>query len=133
MSNNNHYKFDEGETESLSTLPERAAISKFSVILKNGLVLPHECTDIFDDQEFINKYTRRIERFQKIVKNNTIKKIFVISSDKKLDVSRIEKILNNYCSNFIILTINYSEYQSKCKDFEWTRSYIDWSSLFNKN
>ena len=43
--------------------------------------------NVFDKDKFIEKYTRRINRFRDIVKNKEIFKIFVIASDKKLNIT----------------------------------------------
>jgi len=108
-------------------------ISKISIILENGIILPHECTDVYNEDIFKEKYTRRINRFREIVINNKIKKIFVRADDKQIDLNKLKNILDNYnCLNYKLITIDYSHY--KCVDnFTWQREYIAWDKLFLLN
>jgi len=104
--------------------------SKIKMILKNKIIFPHEAfDDIFDFDEFKKKYERRIKRFDNIVKDKNIKKIFVRADNTKIsdiDKDKLCKSLEDYgCVNYEIKFINYSEYKL-IGEFTWQRDYIDW-------
>ena len=106
--------------------------SRVKVILKNKMQFPHEAngTD-FDFEEFKKKYSRRIERFNKIVKSPDYKKVFIRADNKKLSESDKEKLqdsLEKYVLNFEIKYITYDDYPVS-GEFTWQRSYIDWEKI----
>jgi hypothetical protein len=89
--------------------------------------------------EFEKKYSRRIERFRNIVKDDTIQKIFVRLSNKKeykkINDGILINALSKYgCKNFQIKFINLDDYKALIpidKEFNWHRDYIDWNKLVN--
>jgi len=108
--------------------------SKIHLKLKNGMILPHESKGFeFDRIEYEEKYKRRIERFNKVVSDKNIKKIFVradqnILSEKK---SQLQSELEKYgCKNFDILYITYNEFNTD--NFTWQRDYVPWKNLLLK-
>lgn len=108
--------------------------SKIKMILKNKIIFPHEADeDIFDFEKFKEKYLRRIDRFNNIVRNNDIKKIFVRADNTKISESdkiKLDLCLRKYgCVNFEIQFITYSDYVC-IGEFNWKRDYIDWTQLF---
>lgn len=103
--------------------------SKVKMILKNKIVFPHESiNEHFDFDTFKEKYERRIKRFNNIVWDNNIKKIFVRADNTKIsgsDKIKLEESLKKYgCVNYEIKFINYSDYVAE--NFTWKRDYIDW-------
>ena len=109
--------------------------SRIKIRLSNGIVLPHESTETdFNYDDYKDKYQRRIDRFNNIVRDDKIKKIFIRSDDKKIKEEnkyRLNDILQKYgCKNYEIIYINYSDYESV--NFTWQREYIPWNNLFNK-
>jgi hypothetical protein len=108
--------------------------SKIKIKLNNGIILPHEANEYsFDKYAYIDKYKRRIDRFNDIVRNNKIKKIFIRSDNKKItdkDKQQLEYGLKQYgCINYHIIFIDYSDFQIK-GDFNWKREYIDFKKLY---
>ena len=108
--------------------------SKIKMILKNKIIFPHEADeDIFDFEKFKEKYQRRIDRFNNIVRNNDIKKIFVRADNTNISESdkiKLDLCLKKYgCVNFEIQFITYSDYVC-IGEFNWKRDYIDWTQLF---
>lgn len=105
--------------------------SKVKMILNNKIVFPHEAFEnIFDFEKFKEKYLRRINRFNSVVKNAHIKKIFVRADNSTISESdkiKLNKSLEDYgCINYEIKFINYSDYVC-IGDFNWKRDYIDWT------
>lgn len=104
--------------------------SRVKIKLKNNMVLPHEAKNFdFDVSKYNDKYRRRIDRFNKVVNDKDIKKIFIRCDNKKIKDTEKElliKSLNDYgCINYDIIFINYSDFI--CVDeFTWKRDYIDW-------
>lgn len=107
--------------------------SKLKIILSNKIIMPHEAyEDTFDFEKFKQKYLRRIDRFNNIVKNNNIKKIFVRADNTNIsefDKNQLYSCLKNYgCVNFEIKFINYNDYKVN-GEFTWHRNYVDWNKL----
>lgn len=105
--------------------------SKVKMILKNKIIFPHEAYEnIFDFEKFKEKYQRRIYRFNSVVRNNDIKKIFVRTDNTNISESdkiKLDLCLKKYgCVNFEIQFITYSDYVC-IGEFNWKRDYIDWS------
>lgn len=108
-------------------------------------VLPHEYREnMINIVEFENKYTRRIERFRSIGRNENIHKIFVRLCDKKEEKQNLKdnnkQKLEDALSrlgfvNFQIKYINMDAYNNliHCccgkSEFDWHRDYIPWSDL----
>jgi hypothetical protein len=108
---------------------------------KYNFILPHEyMNDTLDIDEFEKKYARRIVRFQTLVTDASIKKIFVRlcgnkeSREKTREVKNkvyLEECLARYgCVNFKVIIINYNDYESLIQDkYTWQRDYIPWSNV----
>lgn len=125
------YELNEGTNNFINF--ESGLKSNIHIKLKNGIILPHESNEYeFNKKEYENKYNRRIERFNKIIMDEKIKKIFVRADDKFL--SQKEKFqlkfeFENYgCINFDIMYINYKMYNTN--NFSWKRDYIPWKDFF---
>ena len=108
--------------------------SKIHLKLKNGMILPHESKGIrFDRIEYEEKYKRRIDRFNHIIGDKNIRKIFVRADQHSLseEKSHLKEELEKYgCKNFDILYITYNEF--KTDNFTWQRDYIEWKNLLIK-
>lgn len=104
-----------------------------------GLTLPHEYLDTeLDIPEFENKYSRRIKRFNEIVINPNIEKVFIrFGNNKEKDKrSILEEALDrygaiNYTLKHIIID-DYNHLIPKKEPFRWQRDYIPWIELFSK-
>ena len=102
-----------------------------------GFTLPHEYREnMINIVEFENKYSRRIERFISVGRNENIHKIFVRLCDKKEEKQKLEDALYKLgFVNFQIKYINmdsYSNLISLCcgkSGFNWRRDYIPWLEL----
>jgi hypothetical protein len=110
--------------------------SRIQLKLNNGIVLPHESDEFdFDSTSYENKYKRRIERFNKLIGDKNIKKIFVRTDDKIIsekEKSQLKFELEKYgCKNFDIQYISYKMY--KTDNFTWQRDYIPWNTFFLEN
>jgi hypothetical protein len=106
------------------------------LILSNKIVMPHECIgDNFDRKNYEQKYFRRIERFNRVVQDGSIHKVFVRSDDKITDRDKLilYSALDEYgVLNYSIIFINYSENISKIQsNFDWRRNYIDWKEYLS--
>ena len=107
--------------------------------IKYGLIAPHEYigADI-DIDHFQGKYTRRIERFRKIVCDPDIRKVFVYldQSGKEL-MEKFKMALTRYgCVNFDIVIVKTRDYDHLIpvdQPFDWRREYIDWKSILLMN
>ena len=109
--------------------------SRIHLKLTNGIILPHESKGFeFDRIEYEEKYKRRIERFNKVVSDKNIRKIFVRADQNILseEKSQLQTELDKYgCKNFDILYITYNEF--KTDNFTWQRDYVPWKNLlFNE-
>jgi len=108
--------------------------SLIKIILKNKMQFPHEANEAeLDFEEFKKKYSRRIDRFNNIVRSPDYKKIFVradshtiCDSDKKILFDAFVKF---GATNFEIKYITYDDYPV-IGEFTWHRSYIDWENKF---
>lgn len=103
-----------------------------------SIELPHEHEGVeIDIMEFEKKYSRRIERFNMIVKDVSIKKIFIRlgNQKEKNKISILEDVLSRYgCNNFQLQFINIDEYNSlltKEDSFNWHRDYIPWMQILS--
>lgn len=108
---------------------------------KYNIMYRHESIDDFLDLDmFLEKYSRRIDRFRNFMKNQSknksknYKKIYIYIGVDKINKTDYERLLNcitkNYnILNFELILINYSEY--KCEiEFNWKRDYINFADLF---
>jgi hypothetical protein len=101
---------------------------------KYKFTLPHEyINDKLDTELFETKYARRIVRFQTLVTDLSIKKIFIrlCGNKESKEVKNkmyLEECLCRYgCKNFEIIVINYNDYDSLIPmQFTWQRDYIPW-------
>lgn len=104
---------------------------------KYKFTLPHEyINDKLDIEQFETKYARRIIRFQTLVTNSSIKKIFIrLCGNKELKEVKnkmyLEECLFKYgCKNFKIIVINYNDYDCLIPmQFTWQRDYIPWMKV----
>lgn len=101
------------------------------------IVLPHEAkNNIIDLDEIIIKYKRRIDRFNKIIKSNISKIIYVgIDRINDLDKQKIIQCLDKYgCINYEIKFIKYLDYLNEQIDSYvhiWHREWVPWKTLFD--
>ena len=105
-----------------------------------GFTLPHEYMgDIIQVPEFEEKYSRRIERFRKIVKDANIKIILVRLGNTKEGKKQciLEDALVRYgCMNYEVRFINMDNYVGNIPndvEFDWHREYIPWQALLNNH
>ena len=104
---------------------------------KYKFTLPHEyINDTLNIEQFEDKYARRIDRFQTLVTDKSIKKIFVrlCGNKESKEVKNkmlLEECLFRYgCKNLEIVVINYNEYDSLIPDeYRWQRDYIPWKKI----
>lgn len=94
------------------------------IYIKNyryNISFPHDNLDNFN---FI--YTKRIERFMNIIKDNNNKKIFY-RIGKDVDKIKICKILDE------MMIVNYEVIiiKNNTNDDNWKRNNIDWKKIFN--
>lgn len=106
--------------------------SLVKIILKNKMILPHEAQEMeFNFDSYKEKYKRRINRFKNIIRDCTIKKIFVRADNSPIDLEKekLESSLEKYGAiNFNIRFINYNDYTCE-EEFTWQRNYIDWKKI----
>lgn len=107
--------------------------SRLKIKLKNNMILPHESEGFnFDKIKYEEKYQRRIKRFNDVVANKNIKKIFIRCDNKKIKQNDKEILtisLDNYgCVNYEIHFIPYFDYVC-VGEFNWKRDYIDWIQI----
>ena len=105
---------------------------------KFNIMYRHESIDDFLDMTlFLEKYSRRIDRFRDFMRNQieNYKKIYIYVGVDKINKTDYESLLNcisNYTDkiiNFELILINYSVY--KCEiEFNWKRDYINFTDLF---
>ncbi len=108
--------------------------SNIHIKLSNNIILPHEADGkILDEIQYKLKYMRRIDRFNKLIQNEKIKKIFIRADKKPLkdcDKNKLIKTLEKKgCVNFEIKFISYDSY--KTDNYTWQRDYIDWEKIFS--
>jgi hypothetical protein len=79
--------------------------------------------------DFYYKYTRRIERFKNLCKNEKIKKIFLRVCKVNENTSHIllQNCLDKYCINY---EIKYIFIDNKVKYSSWKKDEINWNSYF---
>lgn len=96
---------------------------------KYNIDFVHDFVNGLEDLDYvIEKYNRRIERFYKIMKDTSIKKI-LINVSNNFDINKCYKILEeNNCKNFKLFTISYEEI-GKTKD--WKMDEYNWEYFFN--
>ena len=85
----------------------------------------------FYDQKinFQIKYNRRIQRFRKVCKDSSIKKIFVRIIKNSEEKEKLNKVLEKYCqnNNFELKTIIIDKNQ---KFASWKKDELDWDHFF---
>ena len=128
--NNNNEDNNEDNNQNLKSL-NRLKHRKY------GIIAPHEyCNKDINIIDFESKYNRRIDRFIKICKNDSILKIFVRCGNSK-DAKKIcilDDAIKKYIKNYKLLYINYDEYSHLIpndNNFNWKRDYIDWFNIFH--
>jgi len=103
----------------------------------HNILLPHESNnDICDLKEILNKYNRRINRFNNLMTNKDYKKIIYIGLNKMInnnDKYKLYTTLNNYgCINYNVHFIIYSDYIIPTNEkYSWHRNWIPWNNIFN--
>jgi hypothetical protein len=79
-----------------------------------------------DIKSVIDKYNRRIERFNIIMKDQNIKKIILYIGKKKNDIN-LENVLKTLnFTNFEIKSKLYSEMTIDTMPIDWKRNNFDW-------
>jgi hypothetical protein len=107
-----------------------------NVILKNtkyNITFPHEIK--IDDQtsvdikikNFIDKYDRRINKFISILKNDSIKKVFIRITNKKEELENLNDILSKICLNYELKIIIINK---KNKFLSWKKEELNWENIF---
>ncbi len=107
-----------------------------NVILKNtkyNITFPHEIK--IDDQtsvdikikNFIDKYDRRINKFISILKNDSIKKVFIRITNKKEELENLNDILSKICLNYELKIIIINK---KKKFLSWKKEELNWENIF---
>jgi len=107
-----------------------------------GFILPHEYNaNMINIVDFEDKYSRRIEKFRLVCRDDKIQKIFVRIGNKKEEckIDKLEEKLSRYgCNNFIVKFINMDTYNANIPEikyipdntvFDWHRDYIPWLEL----
>jgi hypothetical protein len=132
FSNFFEYKLiEQNKTFFNSTNPSELSLVKLK--LSNGMVLPHEAVGYtFNEKEYKEKYLRRIERFNKVVYDSSIHKVFVRGNDRITDKDKLMlySALDKYgILNYSVKFISYSEYLDKIDSdkFDWKREYVNWN------
>ena len=104
-----------------------------NIILKHKLyniTFPHEIKkDNQNLDEFIEKYERRILRFNKVIEDSSIKKIFLRISNKnnKVQEEKLFNLLKIKATNF---EIKFIEINKKDKFESWKKDEINWIQFF---
>lgn len=130
FSNFFEYTLKEGSNNFINF--ESNLTSRIHLKLKNGIILPHESNEFeFNKIYYEEKYKRRIKRFNKIISDENIRKIFVRADYNTLnqkEKSELQIALDKYCcNNFDILYITYNEF--KIDNYTWQRDYIPWNFI----
>ena len=110
-----------------------------NIVLKHtlyGITFPHDMKknvekDVEKDVEFdtiIEKYKRRILRFDEVCKNDKIKKVFIRVTAKKECVDDIDVIFREYAVNYKIRLMYFDK---KTKYETWKKDEYDWISFFS--
>lgn len=86
----------------------------------------------YEFKKFKEKYTRRINRFNELMRDSLVHKVIIhIGPDK--DSELLEELFNVFdsksYSNYQIIFIRYSEFE-KLNTTSWTRDEYDWASIF---
>lgn len=137
--NNKFSNFFEYEIKDQSSNFDNSNInvkSLIRLITVNKIIFPHESVgDVLDKELFKEKYTRRIKRFEDIVKNENIFKIFIRTDNKKLTDDKKDKLIESLdrfgAKNYEIKFISYDSYPV-CGEFDWKRLYINWFDVILK-
>lgn len=112
---------------------EKDVKSNLKLITKNKIIFPHEAeNDYIDEEMFKNKYTRRIKRFESIVCDENIRKIFIRADNRKLTDDKkdnLNKSLERFgAKNYEIKFISYDDYPVS-GTFDWKRLFINWLDI----
>lgn len=104
------------------------------LITKNKMIFPHEAVnDVVDEELFREKYTRRIQRFVDVVKDEKIHKIFIRADNKSLNNERKQSLIESLdrfgVKNYEIRFISYDLYPVNGVDFNWKRLNINWLDI----
>jgi len=125
---------DNFENFNMNSEKEKVLSRRRLIHTKYKFTLPHEyINDTLNIEQFETRYARRIVRFQTLVTDSSIKKIFVrLSGNKESKEVKnkmyLEECLFRYgCKNFEVVVINYNNYDSLIpNEFTWQRDYIPW-------
>jgi len=125
---------DNFENFNMNSEKEKVLSRRRLIHTKYKFTLPHEyINDTLNIEQFETRYARRIVRFQTLVTDSSIKKIFVrLSGNKESKEIKnkmyLEECLFRYgCKNFEVVVINYNNYDSLIpNEFTWQRDYIPW-------
>ena len=125
---------DNFENFNMNSEKEKVLSRRRLIHTKYKFTLPHEyVNDTLNIEHFETRYARRIDRFQRLVKDSSIKKIFVRLSGNKESKEIKNKMYLEEClfrygfKNFEVVVINYNDYDSLIpNEFTWQRDYIPW-------
>jgi hypothetical protein len=115
-----------------------ACKSRYKMVHRQyGFTLPHEYNDSsISIPDFEEKYSRRIARFNSIVLDASIHKIFVRMNNLKDITNKLENVLDYYgVTNYKVIHIVADEYEElipKYEPFRWQRDYIPWEQILIK-
>jgi len=105
-------------------------ISK-TLVIKNtryNIMFPHEIKEEYELEIFKEKYYRRINRFIEIIKDPSIKKIFIRASNKTENIELLNKTLAKITNNYKLIAI---EYDNKIKYSSWHHNEYQWESVLS--
>jgi hypothetical protein len=109
-------------------------ISSKNIIIKHTkylITFPHEVKSDNNISEqinnFIEKYNRRIIRLINILKNDSIKKVFIRITFKNEDFEKLNNILSKICNNYEIKLIKINK---KNKFSSWKKEELNWNNIF---
>ncbi len=103
-----------------------------NIVLKHKLfniTFPHELSkENSDIDNIIEKYIRRIERFNQVICNDKIKKIFIRITNKNNqdEENKLKRILELKATNF---EIRYIRINKKDKFSSWKKDELDWKTI----
>jgi hypothetical protein len=134
---NSHYLEFKNESLNFPLIDENWIENKTKIIKVQHIIykfiFPHDFKDKNDKEinNFISKYSRRIERFQKVMKSNILKKLYIIC--KKNEINKLnllnELLIKNNYQNFIIKFKIHDEFP---KNDSWKRESFNWYDWFNE-
>jgi hypothetical protein len=103
--------------------------TKYSIVFPHEIKSNNNTNNNIDKQidNLIEKYNRRIIRFLEILKNDSIKKIFIRISNKNEDLIKLNIVLSKICNNYEIKLIKINK---KIKFSSWKKEELNWNDIF---